>query len=139
MRYQAPQIVIKLENSADCYKTGRLKRGYGVEEVLKMLRKNKNYSETHNAVFDALDELEIIQRLGHNLDVYDIALISEKKPSVSEQQKKTKPAQETKIKKSESSNTLPKQHNKQNSARKEKEDSSKKKGVVSKIFGKKKG
>lgn len=128
-----------IPSTADCYKTGKLKRGYGVEEVLKMLRKNKNYSETHNAVFDALDELEIIRLLGHKLDVYDIALISEKKPSVSEKQKKTKPAQETKMKKSENSNTLPKQHSKQNSARKEKEDSSKKKGVVSKSFGKKRG
>ncbi len=60
---------------ADCFKTGRLKRGYGVEDVLTMLRKNNRYSETHNAVFDARDELEIMQLLGHGIEAYDIARI----------------------------------------------------------------
>ncbi len=60
---------------ADCYKTGRLKRGYGVEAVLKMLSNDKQYSETHNAVFDAQDELEIIRLLGYEIKEYDIALI----------------------------------------------------------------
>ncbi|MDE5908289.1 MAG: hypothetical protein K2H52_06080 [Lachnospiraceae bacterium] len=64
--------------SADCFRTGRLKRGYSVEDVLKMLRKNKRYSEIHNAVLDAQDELEIMQLLGHGIGEYDIALISDK-------------------------------------------------------------
>ena len=68
-----------ISDSADCCKTGRLKRGYGVEDVLKMLSKNKRYSETHNAVLDAQDELEIIRLLGHEIEEYDIALISDRK------------------------------------------------------------
>lgn len=69
------QYNLAIPGSADFYKTGRLKRGYGVEDVLKMLRKNQKYSETHNAVLDAQDELEIMQLLGHELKVYEIALL----------------------------------------------------------------
>lgn len=65
-----------IPDCADCYKTGRLKRGYGVESILQMLRKNCGYRETHNAVLDAEDELEIMQLLGHEINVYDIALLS---------------------------------------------------------------
>ena len=68
-----------IPDSADCYKTGRLKYGYGVESILRMLRKNNQYSETHNAASDAEDELEIIQLLGHEIKVYDITLIADKK------------------------------------------------------------
>ena len=64
-----------IPDCADCYRTGRLKRGYGVEDVLKMLSKNKQYRETHNAVLDAQDELEIIRLLGHEIEEYEIALI----------------------------------------------------------------
>ncbi len=64
---------------ADCYGTGRLKRGYGVENILKMLRDDQEYRETHNAVLDAEDELEIMKLLGYALSGYDIALISERK------------------------------------------------------------
>ena len=60
---------------ADCYSTGKLKHGYGVENILKMLNKNTGYSETHNAVLDAEDELQIMQLMGHEIRVYDIALI----------------------------------------------------------------
>lgn len=65
-----------IPDSADCCKTGRLKRGYGVEAVLKMLSKNHRYSETHNAVLDARDELEIIRLLGYGIKEYHIALIA---------------------------------------------------------------
>lgn len=64
-----------IPDSADCFRTGRLKRGYGVEDILKMLRKNQCYRETHNAVLDAQDELEIIQLLGHGIRQYEIALL----------------------------------------------------------------
>lgn len=64
-----------IPSSAECYKTGKLKRGYGVEEILKMLSKNKWYKETHNAVLDALDELKIIELLGCEISEYEIALI----------------------------------------------------------------
>lgn len=56
--------------NAECCSTGRLKRGYGVEEILRMLSGDRNYSETHNAMLDAMDELRIMQLLGHTLDKY---------------------------------------------------------------------
>ena len=73
------QYNFAIPGCADFYKTGRLKRGYGVEDVLKMLSKNSKYSETHNAVLDAQDELEIMQLLGHELKVYEIALLPNKR------------------------------------------------------------
>lgn len=68
-----------IPESADCYKTGRLKQGYGVESILKMLGKDRRYNETHNAVLDAEDELKIMQLLGHEIGKYDVALISARK------------------------------------------------------------
>ncbi|MCI8860506.1 MAG: hypothetical protein HFI71_13505 [Lachnospiraceae bacterium] len=60
-------------DSADCCKTGKLKRGYGVENVLRILSKNERYRETHNALLDALDKLKIMQLLGCEIREYDVA------------------------------------------------------------------
>ena len=60
----------KIPRSAECFSTGRLKRGYGVEAMLRLLSGNRGYCETHNALYDALDELEIMRLLGHSLDQY---------------------------------------------------------------------
>ena len=60
----------KIPETADLYRTGRLKRGYGVEPMLRLLSGNRRYQETHNALFDALDELEIMRLLGHDLKDY---------------------------------------------------------------------
>ena len=60
----------KIPDSADCYSTGRLKRGYGVEAMLRLLSGSGTYQETHNALFDAMDELEIVRLLGHRLHRY---------------------------------------------------------------------
>lgn len=80
-----------IPDSADCYKSGKMKRGYGAENILKMLSKDEGYSETHNAVLDARDELKIIQLLGHEIKEYDVALISNKKASFAKpQQNKAK-------------------------------------------------
>lgn len=49
---------------ADCCSTGRLKRGYGVEPMLRLLSGKNSYQETHNALDDALDELQIMRLLG---------------------------------------------------------------------------
>lgn len=68
-----------IPDSADCYKTGKMKRGYGVESILQMLSGNKGYSETHNALSDAEDELQIMQLLGHGIGEYDIAILLDKK------------------------------------------------------------
>ena len=55
---------------ADLCSTGRLKRGYGVEPMLRLLSGEKGYHETHNAVHDALDELKIMKLMGHPLENY---------------------------------------------------------------------
>ena len=46
-----------------------------MESVLKMLSGNSRYSESHNAVSDAEDELQIMQLLGHELSVYEAARV----------------------------------------------------------------
>ncbi len=53
----------KIPPWADCFSTGRMKRNYGVEPMLRLLSGDQSYQETHNALFDALDELEIIRLL----------------------------------------------------------------------------
>ena len=53
----------KIPENADCWSTGKLKRGYGVEPILRMLSNNPRYFEKHNALCDAVDELKIIQLL----------------------------------------------------------------------------
>lgn len=55
---------------ADCYSTGRLKRGYGVEPMLRLLSGKHRYHETHNAVLDALDELTIMRLLAIPVSAY---------------------------------------------------------------------
>lgn len=65
-RQYNPQIP---EHYEFCH-TGRLKRGYGVEPMLQLLSGRCSYHETHNAIFDAMDELEIMRLLKHSLDTY---------------------------------------------------------------------
>ena len=60
----------KIPAHADCCSTGRLKRGYGVEAMLRLLSGSQGYRESHNAFFDALDELEIMRLLEHHLKDY---------------------------------------------------------------------
>ena len=60
----------KIPANADCCSTGRLKRGYGVEPMLRLLSGSCTYHESHNAFYDALDELEILRLLGHCLSSY---------------------------------------------------------------------
>lgn len=60
----------KIPADADCFSTGRLKRGYGVEAMLQLLTGDGAYRETHNAFFDAFDELRIMELMGHGLDQY---------------------------------------------------------------------
>lgn len=64
-----------IPDSAEVCQTGRLKRGYSVENIMRLLSKNNYYCETHNAVLDAQDELKIIQLLGHDIKEYNIARI----------------------------------------------------------------
>ena len=60
----------KIPATADCCATGRLKRSYGVEPMLRLLSGKSTYHETHNALYDAMDELEIMRLLKHSLDRY---------------------------------------------------------------------
>lgn len=60
----------KIPANADCCSTGRLKRGYGVEAMLRLLSGNRIYRESHNAFYDAQDELEIMHFLMHRLEDY---------------------------------------------------------------------
>jgi hypothetical protein len=59
-----------IPDHAECYRTGRLKRGYGVESVYRLLSGDFEYRERHNALADAVDELEIMRLLGHGLERY---------------------------------------------------------------------
>lgn len=60
----------KIPANSDCCSTGRLKRGYGVEPMLRLLSGNRTYHESHNAFFDAMDELKIMCLLGHSIAGY---------------------------------------------------------------------
>lgn len=60
----------KIPHYADCYSTGRLKRGGGVESIMRLLSGQPTYRETHNALIDALDELQIMSLLNRPLTDY---------------------------------------------------------------------
>lgn len=65
----------KIPHCAECYGTGRLKRGYGVENIYRMLSEDFEYCEMHNALTDAMDELIIMRMLNHELGKYVLARI----------------------------------------------------------------
>ncbi len=58
-----------------CCRSGRLKSNYGVEPIMRLLSGDETYRETHNAVYDAVDELRIVELMGLALDAYEIARI----------------------------------------------------------------
>ncbi len=66
----------KISPRADCHGTGRLKRGFGVESIYRMLSTDPDYREAHNALTDAVDELHIMRLLGHDLSRYEAARIA---------------------------------------------------------------
>ena len=59
-----------IPNHLPCCKTGRLKRGYGVEPMLRILEDDGDECESHNAIIDARDELRIMELLGYEIDFY---------------------------------------------------------------------
>ncbi|MCQ2771881.1 MAG: hypothetical protein MJ238_01200 [Bacilli bacterium] len=61
----------KIPASAECSKSGRLKRGYGVEPIYRLLSGKCSYRETHNGYYDAVDELMIVKMLGYPIEKYD--------------------------------------------------------------------
>lgn len=66
----------KIPKDAELSKTGRMKTGFGVENMYRILSGNSNYCETHNALHDALDELEIMRLLGLSIEKYEAAKIN---------------------------------------------------------------
>ena len=60
----------KIPAEADCRSTGRLKRSYGVEPMLRLLSGNRTYHKNHNAIYDAADELEIMRLLQCSYEIY---------------------------------------------------------------------
>lgn len=70
------QYNFKIPESAECCKTGRLKRNYGVQSIIRMLTDDYGYYETHNALYDALDELQIMKFLNLSYDTYKCAVIN---------------------------------------------------------------
>lgn len=69
-----------IKDARKCYNNGRLKKGYGVEPILQMLTGDRHYSEVHNAICDANDELYIMKLLELPLEEYDIAYLNATKP-----------------------------------------------------------
>lgn len=67
-----------IPENADCCGTGRLKRNYGVEPIMRGLSGKRTYREVHNALCDAVDELLIMKFLGHSIETYECALINGK-------------------------------------------------------------
>ena len=64
-----------IPDHSECCKTGRLKRNYGVEHMMRLLSGNGRYYETHNALNDAVDELEIMRLLNHSIETYENAVL----------------------------------------------------------------
>lgn len=60
----------KITDEYPTFKTGRLKRNYGVEPIYQMLSGDRYYHELHNALTDAVDETEIMRLLGLDVDLY---------------------------------------------------------------------
>lgn len=69
------QFNSKIPSDAELYSTGKLKRGYGVENIYRMLSGNAEYRELHNALQDAVDELEIMKMLDFKTERYASAKI----------------------------------------------------------------
>lgn len=65
----------KIPASFECFKTGKLKRGYGVEEIYRMLSEG-SYYEKHNALTDAVDELAIMRMLSLDYSEFSVARIT---------------------------------------------------------------
>jgi len=72
-----------IPEEVDCYPTsGRIKRGYGVEPIYRMVTGTTSYREKHNGLYDAIDELVIMRKLDLSFDHYLIGEV--KKPNKTE-------------------------------------------------------
>ncbi|WKY48961.1 exonuclease domain-containing protein [Eubacteriaceae bacterium ES3] len=62
-----------IKDHFECCKSGRMKRGYGVENIYRILSEKHQYHELHNALTDAIDELMIMKLLNHKFEKYSVA------------------------------------------------------------------
>ena len=62
----------KIPSDSEFFGTGRMKKGYGVEPMYRILSENNDYIETHNALMDALDELKIMGFLNYRVKNYSV-------------------------------------------------------------------
>ena len=60
----------KIPDDMNLCRTGRIRSGYGVEEIIRLLSGNAGYCEYHNAVMDAKDELKLMQLLNLPISMY---------------------------------------------------------------------
>lgn len=54
----------------DCFRTGRLRHGADAESMIRLLTGDCGYEEKHNALSDAVDELELMRLLGCGREDY---------------------------------------------------------------------
>ena len=47
-----------------------MKKGYGVEDMYRLLSGDNDYTESHNAMLDALGEAKIVQMLDQPFSYY---------------------------------------------------------------------
>lgn len=64
-----------IPTTVECFWSGKMKKGYSVENMIRMLTQDENYCETHNAYLDAIDELNIVRCLNLKFKVYEDAII----------------------------------------------------------------
>lgn len=72
-----------IDKDADCYTSGRVKFGCGVEAMYRMLTGKWGYYEVHNGLRDSIDELEIMKELGYPISFYEVASVDKKTVSYS--------------------------------------------------------
>lgn len=60
-----------IPSCAPCCRTGKMKSSYGVQSMVRILSGISDYCETHNALVDALDELQIMRLLKLGICVYE--------------------------------------------------------------------
>ena len=61
----------KIPDNMECFKNGKLKRGYGVEPMFRLLSGKRRYCETHKGLSDAEDELSILAMLKLDLSIFE--------------------------------------------------------------------
>ena len=67
-----------IPQSTPTFKTGRMKKGYGLADMMRLLTGNETYHDTHNAIMEARDAANIMQMLHHEIAYYQCAKLTEK-------------------------------------------------------------